>query len=223
LSGRLGKIKECYAAACWPRDDKYYNRNDWSAKRAVNGVTTLDSPLNNACAHYLNLLLFLNSPERFGTARCVDVSGEVLRARPEIEMFDACDICYTLENGIRLNVAFVHCCQDHLDAQLHIICEKGRIFWRSNADWEVKDADGQIIASGMGELPVEAMFRRVVAKLDDPSLPVYTLENGMEHTACVEMLDKKVAITPVDSEKIDGIYCVPGIRDRIAAALPEQR
>ena len=65
------------------------------------------------------------------------------------------------------------------------------------------------------------MFRKVVARLDDPSLPIYTLSNGLEHTACVEMLDKECPITPIAYDaKIQGVCAVKGIEERLLSKLP---
>ena len=44
--------------AAWPRYFNYYARNNWAGKLAMNGTWVFDSPVNNACAHYLNLALF---------------------------------------------------------------------------------------------------------------------------------------------------------------------
>jgi predicted dehydrogenase len=215
LSGRLGKIIDCAATACWPRNDGYYARNNWSAKRSVNGVQILDSPLNNACAHYLNILLFLNSTRRGVTAKAVDVSGKLLRARSEIEMFDTCDLLYTLENGATARTAFTHSCAEFDDARIFVACEKGAISWIGNSDWVVYDEEKNIIAQGKAVYPGETMFRRVVAKLYDPSVEVYTLANGLEHVRCVEMADKKCPIENVECEKINGVCTVKGIEELI--------
>lgn len=106
-SGRLGKIIRSQAVGVWPRGDAYYNRNAWAAKRRLpDGTPVLDSPVNNAFAHYLNLLLFLNGKTVGKTAHAVAVKADLMRARPSIEMFDTCFADFKLSNGTHIGVAF---------------------------------------------------------------------------------------------------------------------
>ena len=58
LSGGIGKLKSIRVKGLWPRDEKYYNRNNWAGTIRANGEWVLDSPFNNALSHYLNLGLF---------------------------------------------------------------------------------------------------------------------------------------------------------------------
>lgn len=221
LSGRLGAIVRSGVMVCWPRDDAYYQRNAWAAKREVRGVPVLDSPLNNACAHYLNLLLFLNGPAQYRCAMPRSVAGKVMRARPEIEMFDACDVDFALDNGTSTRVLLAHCCTERINPEIRIVCENGSIVWHNNSDWSVTAANGTAIASGTGVHPGETMFRLIVKKLDFPETPAYTLENALSHTVGVEMLDKTLPIEAADAEYRDGIYRVPGLEKRFADQFAE--
>ena len=219
FSGRLGGI--CYSTGivCWPRDDAYYQRNAWAAKRSVNGIMVLDSPLNNACAHYINLLLFLNGSGFDRCAAAVNVSGEVLRARPEIEMFDACDANYTLDNGKNCRIMLAHCCTERVNPIIKIVCERGTVIWHGNAAWSVTDNDNTVIASGTAVHPGETMFRTVLSRLDDPAQTVYTLENSLAQTQAVELLDKTLPITPAEARYENGIYVVDGLVQKYKTAF----
>ena len=221
LSGRLGAVVRSGVMVCWPRDDAYYHRNSWAAKREVRGVPVLDSPLNNACAHYLNLLLFLNGPAQYRCAMPRSVAGKVMRARPEIEMFDACDVDFALDNGASARVLLAHCCSEKIDPEIRIVCENGIIVWRNNRDWSVTAADGARIASGQAVHPGEAMFRLIVKKLDFPETPAYTLENALAHTVGVEMLDRMLPIEAADAEYRDGIFRGPGLERRFTEKFAE--
>lgn len=220
VSGRLGKIVRCGALGVWPRRDNYYERNAWAAHRtAADGAPVLDSPVNNALAHYLNLLLFLNGGTEPETARALSVRGELYRARPQIEMFDACDVAFSLAGGVSARVLFAHCAERAIEPRIRLECEKGVIEWLNNSAWQVAGPSGETIASGTAENPEEAMFRQVLTRLSDPAVPVYTLRNALEHTRCVEMLDSACRIRDVEAEKKDGVYCVPGLSDRFEQAF----
>jgi predicted dehydrogenase len=54
LAGRFGKPLDGKALVLWPRGLSYYQRNRWAGRiRADDGSLVLDSPVNNATAHYL--------------------------------------------------------------------------------------------------------------------------------------------------------------------------
>jgi len=213
VSGRLGRIKSSAVVVCWPRKDEYYQRNLWAAKRAVNGVQILDSPLNNACAHYLNILLFLSGKTAASSAAGASVTGNVWRARQEIEMFDACDVDFVLDNGSSAHVMLAHCCATQINPHIKIICENAVIKW-DTFNWSVTDNDGAAIASGSVVNPGETMFKLVTDRISDPGVPVYTLTNALEHTRCVELLDHSCPIENIAADYIDGLYRVAGLEQR---------
>ena len=94
LSGRLGRIQSIRFHGFWPRGDAYYGRNNWAGKIAspATGALILDSPANNAFAHYLNIALFLAADKLEATAEPVITAARLLRARRTIETFDTCAI-----------------------------------------------------------------------------------------------------------------------------------
>ena len=221
LSRRFGGIRRSGVLVCWPRDDEYYRRNSWAAKRSVRGVPVLDSPLNNACAHYLNLLLFLHGATPYRCAAATGVAGTVLRARPDIEMFDACDVDFTLSDGAKTRILLAHCCRENFTPRLRIVCDGATFTWNNNSSWDVTANDGTVVASGTAIHPGAAMFRLALDRIDDPATPVYTLENALEHTRCIEMLDRTLPITPAEAEYREGFYAVPGLEARLAAKFAE--
>ena len=58
LDGLIGKLHRASLVGCWPRSDKYFNRSAWPGKIRIGNTWVLDSPANNALAHYVNLSLF---------------------------------------------------------------------------------------------------------------------------------------------------------------------
>ena len=90
LSGEFGKPIRLKTFHLWPRDDKYYRRNDWAGrKRDASGDWILDSPANNAFAHELHNMFFLLGGRIDRSALPVEVTAELYRAHP-IENFDTC-------------------------------------------------------------------------------------------------------------------------------------
>jgi predicted dehydrogenase len=60
LAGRLGKPLQLKTAVLWSRSHAYFQRNDWAGRiRTLGGAWVLDSPVNNATAHYLHNMLYI--------------------------------------------------------------------------------------------------------------------------------------------------------------------
>ncbi len=88
LAGCLGRPVQFKTMALWPRNDTYYARNNWAgALKNSDGAWVLDSPANNACAHYLHNMLYLAGPAPDLSARPVRMQAELYRANP-ISSFD---------------------------------------------------------------------------------------------------------------------------------------
>ena len=60
LNGDFGKPIRLKTLHLWPRDEKYYRRNEWAGRKCdASGGWILDSPANNAFAHELHNMFFL--------------------------------------------------------------------------------------------------------------------------------------------------------------------
>ncbi len=102
IRGAFGKPIRLKTLCLWARDDAYYHRNDWAGKiKDERGNWILDSPMNNALAHFLHNLFYILGKETQLCAEPKEVSAELYRANP-IENYDtaACRI-FTTE-GVEL-------------------------------------------------------------------------------------------------------------------------
>jgi len=97
-SGLFGAPRRLKCIALWPRNEGYYRRNNWAgASRDAQGNWILDSPVNNACAHYLHNMFFCLGDEWNTSAAPVDVVGELYRAH-DIGNFDTAALrCHTAD------------------------------------------------------------------------------------------------------------------------------
>ncbi len=98
-AGLLGSPRKFKSLVLWPRDEKYFHRNSWAGKKAdAHGNWILDSPINNAAAHYLHNMFYVLGKSISTSARPVRVQAELYRANA-IENFDTAALrCYTEEN-----------------------------------------------------------------------------------------------------------------------------
>ncbi|MEW5901034.1 MAG: Gfo/Idh/MocA family oxidoreductase [Acidobacteriota bacterium] len=93
LFGRPRRLKCLYL---WPRDSRYYLRNDWAGKKKdALGRWILDSPANNAMAHDLHNMFYILGEQTETSVVPLRVEAELYRAYG-IENFDTAAVrCLT--------------------------------------------------------------------------------------------------------------------------------
>ncbi len=186
--GRIGKVKELSCYAFWPRSLRYYHRNDWTGKIIHNGRMILDSPINNALAHYLNLMLYFASPDKYASAKPVALNAELYRAN-KIENFDAAQLEIEVENGAKLYYYVVHCCSKRVNPEIRIAGENGSITF-SNERCELTDRNGKVIETVIfpeySILRVELFDALYNHLRGDGKSVVETLDMARNHTWVVE-------------------------------------
>lgn len=109
LAGVLGRPVRLKTLVFWPRAVSYYHRNDWAAKlKSADGRWILDSPVQNATAHYLHNMLYVLGDSREKSAQPADVQAELYRANV-IENYDAAALrCHT-DQGTEILFYTSHC------------------------------------------------------------------------------------------------------------------
>jgi hypothetical protein len=95
-----------------------------------NGRPVFDGPATNALAHLLHNALYFASPSRQGFASPRRVRGFLGRAR-RIESYDFAWIEADL-GGVSLHAALAHCMDSVVPHTLHILTERGGIFFEGN-------------------------------------------------------------------------------------------
>jgi predicted dehydrogenase len=136
-SGRWGRPLRFKSLCLWPRDRAYYLRNDWAGRmRDRRGVWILDSPANNAMAHFLHNLLYLlgDSPDR--SAEPTEITAEAYRVFP-IENYDTVSCRILTQAGAELLFYASHAVPAAVGPRLHLSFEGGEVSCR--------DGSGEII------------------------------------------------------------------------------
>ena len=102
LKGVFGRPLRFRTKILWPRTSSYYQRNTWAARiKTASGDWVLDSPANNATAHYLHNCMYVLGATRETSANLIDVQAELYRANP-IENYDTAAIrCHT-DTGVEI-------------------------------------------------------------------------------------------------------------------------
>jgi len=98
----LGRPLRMRSIASYPRGVAYYTRNDWAGRIvSAAGDSVMDSPVNNATAHFLHNMLYLLGPTREISATPRSVQAELYRAN-DIENYDTAAIRCEAEEGVEL-------------------------------------------------------------------------------------------------------------------------
>lgn len=101
LDGRFGKPIRLKTLCCWPRHQTYYQRNEWAGKIKVRDRWVLDSPANNAMAHFLHNLFYILGERADKSAMPHEVKAELYRAYP-IENYDTAACRVSTQEGFEL-------------------------------------------------------------------------------------------------------------------------
>jgi predicted dehydrogenase len=149
LSGKFGKAKRLKTISLWPRYRSYYNRNNWAGKlKNANGDWILDSPVNNATAHYLHNMLFVLGEELETSVQPATVQAELYRAK-DTENYDTAAIRCMTTNDVEVLFYTSH----SAPLQLGPICEyefENAIIYYSNSfnDFTARMTNGDLIKYG---------------------------------------------------------------------------
>jgi predicted dehydrogenase len=119
LRGTFGRPKRLKTLVYFPRSSSYFTRNAWVGRiKTVSGEQVLDSPVNNATAHYLQNMLYLLGSSRQTSASPRVVQTERYRANA-IENFDTAAMRVITECGVELLFYTTHAVPDRIGP----ICE----------------------------------------------------------------------------------------------------
>jgi predicted dehydrogenase len=194
MAGLFGKPRRLRTFVVWPRDEKYYGRNDWAGGlKTADGDWILDSPINNATAHFLHNAFYVLGPTRETSAMPVDVTAELYRAN-KIQNFDTGVLRAHMADGAEILFYSSHAAPTSVGPVLHYEFEKADVYFD---DYSKKSS--QIIArfkdgsKKMYGSPEDNKYRKIWDCID-------AARNGSRPACCAQ------AATPQ-------ILCVNGLQD----------
>lgn len=227
LAGSLGRIVAIKGWGMWPREQSYYTRNSWAGRLRQGQFWVLDSPLNNAMAHFLNLMLFLLGEGRERSARPVSVQGELYRSKP-IESFDTAGLRLQFAEQRSLLFLATHSAQANRDPEIWIEGEKATLrwnFWKSCVI-HYNDGSEQLLTVPAQEVVLTEMMQAVLQKIERPDTFVCSTDIARMHTLVINALHDHCVIQTVDSALVEevrtensSIFSLRGIEGDFAAAF----
>lgn len=221
LKGVIGDVREIRFIGLWPRGSRYYSRNCWAGKLGGPGNWILDTPANNAFAHYLNLALFLMGESTEAVAVPERVEAELYRARP-IESADTVSLRVHCPGGATILFTVTHACPDEMAPRFRILGSRGEIHWEHQHGQPIhlSGSSAPIGRVETGREAGETMFRKVLRKLDKPRESVYTARMALSQTLCINGMHEAAPVRTIGQEflewKEDSFGERPVIREIVA-------
>ena len=202
MAGVLGKPLRFRTKVLWPRPYSYYHRNNWAAKlKTADGSWVLDSPVNNATAHYLHNCFYVLGETRETSARPVDVQAELYRAN-DIENYDTAAVrCHT-EGGVEILFYTAHPVNENIGPVLTYEFENAVVGCEARgAPMVARFKDGRVTDYGSPSAnegkklwdAIEASRTRVGTSARRPGAPLAcTISAAMSHTLAVNGAQESV-------------------------------
>lgn len=203
IRGEFGVVISGSVLGCWPRSQKYYTRNDWAGKILRDGKWILDSPANNAMAHYIHLAQYLMGTTEPESATPSEVEAELYRANP-IENFDTCSLRLTFDGGAHLLVHLTHACRTTIDVQVVLRAQFATIRYLPRL-YRI-----DITRSGITETipliedrhaPVIETIHRALR--DGKGRPISTLEMARAHTVAMNAASAASPVVDVPASQVE--------------------
>jgi predicted dehydrogenase len=199
LAGVIGRLESVRMIGLWPRPANYFTRNNWAGRLQADGAPVLDSPLNNAFAHFVNLALFLSGP-RAAASSAVTIEEAGLYRAHAIESFDTGVVRAISPEGVRFWFGVSHSCRVNREPELYFEGSTGRIEWWHEQKCVIVPKSGapaETHALPDTTATRRAMFAAVLARLHDSATFIFDAELSEGHTAFIDAVHRASPVQPV--------------------------
>lgn len=206
LEGVIGRLESIRMIGLWPRPRSYFTRNHWAGRLHSDGAAVLDSPLNNAFAHFVNLSLYFAGSEVDESASIRLQSAELYRAH-QIETFDTAIVSAKTPSNIDLWFGVSHSSGITREPEIYLHGTGGRAEWWHEQRCVVIDATGgrQVFSLPTTEEVRRQMFDAVLARLNDPTAFVCTTAIAEQHTRLIEAVSQSGPVRDFPATSVDWI------------------
>jgi predicted dehydrogenase len=164
----------------------------------------MDSPVNNAFAHFINLALFWAGNDLDHSAWLEELNCELYRTY-EIQSFDTVCARARLSSQAQLFFFLSHSCAEDRTPRLIIRGSKGTLSWRQESDYELQ-IDGRPLERHAIPRKFETklqMADAVVARVNGEPSRICTTEVALAHARVVEALHRAAPINPLTSPWVE--------------------
>ncbi|MEZ0216945.1 MAG: Gfo/Idh/MocA family protein [Rariglobus sp.] len=206
IAGVIGKLESIRMIGQWPRPRSYFARNHWAGRIQADGAAVLDSPLNNAFAHFVNLAMYFAGDSVNESADIRLKSVELYRAH-HIETFDTAIVSGATDGGTAVWFGVSHASGITREPEIYLQGSAGRAEWWHEQRCVVVDSAGrrQVFPLPSTDDSRQLMFAAVVARLTDPAAFVCTTEIAEKHTRLIETIHQSGPVREFPASSIDWV------------------
>ena len=220
--GRFGAPRDFSVSTLWPRPVSYYQRNSWAGRiRTDDGQAVLDSPHNNACAHFLFQMLWLLGENEADAAQVESVRAALGRAHV-IENCDTALLEMRTCNGVDLRFAASHTVTDLVNPRFRLEFENATVLAGSGGSLCAHTPE-EIIAYPDG---ADSRLQTCLAALSGQASIPCDARAASRHTEVVVAAQKTDIIEAPEElvERLDdGHVVVRGLTESIASVCDLKR
>ncbi len=229
LGGAIGTLEGIKCRVQWPRHDSYYSRNGWAGRLQVGNDWILDGPINNATAHFLNLICFLAGPEQRVSTPLSRVEAELYRVR-DIESSDTAALRITTTSGLPLHFFTTHATATELHPEVVVRGSEGTLTW-TMPGITLRHSDG---TSEYRKAPTEDLLRdhmvhAVLDRVHNPDTFICDLGIAGTQTLCVNAAHEASPVFKVPESFLhttapnsDRLVTIPGLEELVDSCFENE-
>ena len=216
---RFGRPVSLKTKVYWPRGHAYYGRNRWAGRmRADDGSPVLDSPVNNACAHFIHTMLDLVGDACHTTDWPATVTAELYRANT-IENYDTAVFRCRTVGGVELLAAVSHATERTLEPTFEYRFADGRVVSDASTGYRLIATHDNGERVDYGPQPTGYDVDKLWSTIESIRTgrpPAGTAESAAAHTALTAAVQASGTITDfgpahlAETENAAGVF-VPGL------------
>ncbi len=204
VAGAIGRVESLRFVGLWPRGTAYFERNHWAGRLRADGAAVLDSPLNNAFAHFVNLCLYFAGRDAGHAAGARVDTAELFRAHA-IETFDTAVVRAASPEGVSFWFGVSHTCAQTREPEIYIQGSAGHAEWRHEQRCVITPDRGPVEERPLPDTSEtrRTMFASVLKRLHQPAFPVCDTAMAACHTALIEDIHRAARIEVIPASQID--------------------
>lgn len=189
VRGRFGRLLEARTIVQWPRDCRYYTRNAWAGRLVIGGRPVLDSPMQNAAAHFLQNMLYVAGDSHDTAAWPAEIYAENYRANA-IESADTQFARIVTDTAVTITFVASHAVRMNQPPYSEFRFERATVAWDPErgtrvvgGSWELPGTPGSgFDGLELHDYPLADLLHAVAGG----RAPRSSIENAVQHVASVE-------------------------------------
>lgn len=225
MEGQFGRLRLLKSWGSWPRPLSYYQRNNWAGCLKQGNEWVLDSPINNAMAHFLFMMLFWAGEQEGGFAEPVRLECDLFRAQA-ITSFDTATIRLATASGADIYYGVTHSGMTTREPVIRVEGDAGWFEWRHCGPIHLHGTQGkEVIPCPHINQIRENMIEEVVRWITEGAGRPVLARQAMLHTRIINALHDAAPIRDVPcnrllkrSQKTDDFVYVEGLVEEIEQA-----